>query len=455
MAPRKRLMLLTTALLIAGLAFLAIYHYKNRGRRQGDPALLQELQGATLPPMESVAVTAADWPGWRGPLRDAVSRETGLRSDWPNEGLPVVWKAPAGTGYSSMAMAGGRLYTMLRRGDDEQIVCLDAKTGEQRWLYGYPIQYSNGYGGGPRSTPAVAGDRVYAVGATGILSCVDAQTGKMIWDHNLLREFNASNLQWGVSFSPLVDGNLVYAIPGGAGGNSLAAFDKADGHLVWHSGDDPGGYSSPILTTAAGTRQLLCLTGTALVSVSPETGQLFWRFPWNTDHLANIATPLVRGDYVFISSGYGKGCALLKITARQAGDVARPAGDVSPPLEARPVYQTNEFRDHHSGSVLWGEHIYGFDEHRLTCLDFRDGSVCWQKSGLGQGTLLAADGHLVILSENGKVVLAEANPEKYREKASFKFSGARCWTLPVLADGRLYVRDEEKIVCYDLRKNPK
>lgn len=442
MAPHKRLVLWTTALLIAGLAFLAIYHYKNRSRRQDDPALLQELQDAALPRMESISGTAAAWPGWRGPLRDAVSRELGLLTDWPTEGPAVVWKAPAGTGYSSMAVAGGRLFTMLRRGDDEQIVCLDTKTGEQRWLYGYPIQYNNGYGGGPRSTPTVAGERVYAVGATGILSCLDAQTGKKVWDHDLLREFNARNLQWGVSFSPLVDGNLVYAIPGGAGGNSLAAFDKGDGHLVWHSGDDPAGYSSPILTAAAGVRQLLCFTGTALVSANPETGQLFWRLPWDTDHMANIATPLVRGDYVFISSGYGKGCALLKIAAT--------GGKV----EARPVYKTNEFRDHHSGSVLWGEHIYGFDEHRLTCLDFREGTVRWQKSGLGQGTLLVADGHLVILSENGKVVLAEANPEGYREKASFKFSGPRCWTLPVIADGRLYIRDEEKIVCYDLRKNP-
>jgi outer membrane protein assembly factor BamB len=200
----------------------------------------------------------------------------------------------------------------------------------------------------------------------------------------------------------------------------------------------------------------LCLTGAALVSVNPESGQLFWRFPWDTDHKANVATPLVRGDYVFISSGYGKGCALLKIAARRAGDVSPRSNDASPlsNLEAQAVYKTNEFRDHHSGSVLWGEHIYGFDEHRLTCLDFREGTVRWQKSGLGQGTLLAADGHLVILSENGKVVLAEANPDHYREKASFKFSGPRCWTLPVVADGLLYVRDEEKIVCYDLKKSP-
>jgi len=442
MAPRKRLMLWTTALLIAGVALLAIYHYKNRSRRQDDAGLLQELQGASLPSQESLAVANPAWPSWRGPLRDGVARETGLLLDWPSQGPPVVWKAPAGTGYSSMAVANGRLVTMLRRGDEEQIVCLDARTGEPRWVYGYPIQYSNGYGGGPRSTPAIDGDRVYAVGATGIFSCIDAQTGKKIWNHDLLGEFNAPNLQWGVSFSPLVDGNLVYAIPGGPSGNSLAAFDKGDGHLVWHRGDDPAGYGSPILSSAAGTRQLLCFTGTALVSANPQTGQILWRFPWKTDHLANIATPLVRGDYVFISSGYGKGCALLKIAA---------AGGK---LEAQPVYQTNEFRDHHSGSVYWNEHIYGFDEHRLTCLDFRDGTVRWQKSGLGQGTLLAADGHLVVLGENGKLVVVEANPEKYREKASFKFSSQRCWSVPVIADGKLYVRDEEKIVCYDLRKNP-
>jgi outer membrane protein assembly factor BamB len=442
MAPRKRLMLWTTALLIACVALLATYHYKNRSRRQGDPGLLQELQGASLPPAEGGPVNDAAWPAWRGARHDAVAREKGLSFDWPSNGPAVVWKAPTGIGYSSMAVANGRLVTMWRRGDEEQVVCLDAKTGEPRWVYGYAVQYSNDYGGGPRSTPSIDGDRVYAVGVTGILTCIDALNGKKIWDHDLLREFNAKNLQWGVSFSPLVDGNLVYTVPGGPGGNSLAAFDKNDGHLVWHSGDDPAGYSSPILSSAAGTRQLLCFTGTAMVSADPQTGQIHWRFPWNTDHRANIATPLVRGDYVFISSGYGKGCALLKVTA------------VGGKLEAQPVYETNEFRDHHSGSVQWGEHIYGFDEHRLTCLDFRSGGVRWQKSGLGQGTLLAADGHLVVLGENGKLALAEAGPESYREKTSFKFSGQRCWTMPVIADGRLYVRDEEKMVCYDLRKNP-
>jgi outer membrane protein assembly factor BamB len=430
------------AVLVGGVAALAVYHHLNQARFASDPVLLQELQGATLSESETTPTKPGDWPAWRGPLRDGISRETGLLTDWPENGLKVVWQAPAGTGYSSMAVVNGRLYTMFRHNDEEQVVCLDAYTGQQRWVYGYPTQYRNEYGGGPRSTPAVEGDRVYAVGATGLLSCINANTGKKVWDHDLLAEFAAPNLQWGVSFSPLVIFNMVFVMPGGPGGKSLAAFNASDGRLIWQSGDDPAGYSSPILTSAAGVSQLLCFTGTALVSVKPSTGQILWRFPWETDHRVNATTPLVRGDYVFISSGYGKGCALLKVVAE------------GNKLEARPVYQTNGLRDHHSGSVLWGEHIYGFDEARLTCLDFRTGQVLWKERGFGQGTLVAADGHLFILSEDGKLAIGEARPDEFRKKASFKFSVQRCWTMPVIADGRLFVRDEEKIVCYDLRKSP-
>lgn len=438
--PGRRLVTWFTALVIVGFSLLALYHFWNQGRFRHDAALHQELQAATLPE-DQRPVRPGDWPGWRGPLRDGVSRETGLLTAWPEQGPKVLWQTPMSTGYSSMVVADGRLYTMQRRGDNEQVLCLDAKTGKEHWAYSTPVQYSNEYGGGPRSTPMVDGDRVYTVGVTGILTCLDTQTGKKVWDHDLLREFNAKNLTWGVSFAPLVDGNLVFVMPGGPDGGSLAAFDKKDGKLVWKSQDDRPGYSAPNAATLAGVRQVLFFTGVALVSADPETGKFLWRWPWPTSHDCNVATPIVRGDYVFIASGYGKGCAMLKVVKDGDG------------LKVERVYEHNNFCDHHSGSVLVGEHIYGFNEATLTCLDFRSGDVVWKKNGFGKGTLLAADGHLIVLGENGKLALIEATPERFREKSSFRFSSQRCWTLPVLSDGRLYVRDEEKLVCYDV-KNP-
>jgi outer membrane protein assembly factor BamB len=262
-----------------------------------------------------------------------------------------------------------------------------------------------------------------------------AATGEKVWRHDLLDEFKAENLRWGVAFSPLIDGDLIFTNPGGAGGHSLAAFDKRDGKLVWKALDDPAGYSSPVISTAAGVRQVLFFTGKHLVSVSPKDGQLNWQFPWETSYDCNIATPIARGDYVFISSGYDRGCALLGITKAKEGQ-----------LQVHPVYQHNRMRNHFSSSVLYKDHLYGFDDATLICMEFRTGQTRWKEKGFQKGSLLVADGHLIILGEKGKLALAAATPEQYREKASFAVSHTKCWVVPVLADGKLYVRDEKALV---------
>ena len=266
--------------------------------------------------------------------------------------------------------------------------------------------------------------------------------GKELWRHDLRAEFNASQPRWGFAQSPLIEGGLVFVNPGGPRGHSLAAFDKDSGKLVWKALGDLAGYSSPISATAAGVPQLLWFTGNALISVAPADGKLFWRYPWDTSYECNIATPIVRGDYVFISSGYGKGCALVKI------EKAGPTG-----IQAREVYRTSRMKNHYSTSVLIGEQLYGFDDPGLlTCLEFRTGKVVWRERAYGKGSLMAAGGDLIVLAEDGKLALVEATPAGFHEKSAFRFSSSRCSAPPVLVDGRLYVRDDERLVCYDVKK---
>jgi outer membrane protein assembly factor BamB len=258
----------------------------------------------------------------------------------------------------------------------------------------------------------------------------------------LLEEFGASVPRYGMAFSPLIEGDLVITTPGGPDEAAVAAFHKRTGKLVWKALDDPIGYSSPIATTAAGVRQVLVLTNTALVSLSPEDGRVYWRYPWEPTGGFNIATPIVFGDYVFLSSGYGKGCALVEITA--ANGTPR----------ASTVYEHNRMRNYFSSSVRYQDHVYGFDNTSLCCLDVRSGKVLWREGGrrgYKKGALLIADGQLIVLGESGRLSLADATPEGFREKSFFQVSTNKCWTVPVVAGGRLYVRDEGQLVCLALR----
>ncbi|MBW3597533.1 MAG: PQQ-like beta-propeller repeat protein [Planctomycetes bacterium] len=394
------------------------------------------------PPVDrSAASETGAWPQWRGPNRDGVSRETGLLTDWPEKGPNVLWRAASGAGYSGLAVAEGRLYTLLQDGNREAVVCWSAETGEELWRFVYPAKFVSDQGSGPRSTPTLDAGRVYTVGATGILHCLDAAAGEKIWRRDLIQELGGRIPTWGVSFSPLVDGELVLTHPGGPAGASLAAFDKYTGELRWKALNDRPGYASPVVTTAAGVRQVLFFTAEALVSVAPKDGRLYWRYPWSTLMDCNIATPVVAEDYVFISSGYDRGCALLKVV-RKEGDA----------LEVQPVYEHDQMRNHFGASVLYQGHLYGFDETQLACMDFRTGEVKWRAKGFRKGSLLVADGRLIILGENGKLALAEATPADYREQASLRISRRRCWTAPTLAGGKLYLRDEQQILCLDLRR---
>lgn len=384
------------------------------------------------------------WPGWLGPRRDGVSPETGLLESWPEEGPPLAWEARMGAGYSSSAIAGGRLVTMAGAEGYESVVCLNADTGKVIWQRSYPADYAGmdpRFKQGPRSTPFIDGDRVYSLGATGILACWGLPDGQEMWKHDLREEFEAQTQYWGMSFSPLVSNDRVFTLPGGKKG-SLAAFDKITGRLIWSARDDKGGYSSPILMHAAGKSQLICFTGTHLVSVAPADGTEYWSLPWETDYDLNVATPLVIEGDLFVSTGYGRGSARLRVTP-QDGDR----------MSAVLLYRNKKLSNQFTNSVHHGGHIYGFDRSggHLVCLDYATGKERWREGLSALGSLLVADGKLIVLLADGHLLLVQANPREYQEISHFRFSTYdKCWAAPALANGKLYVRAGRKLACFNL-----
>ncbi len=421
--------------------------FAHHPRFTPDEDLIAELAAAEILE-EPPPGPAAGWPQWRGPRRDGVAHEPDLLTAWPRSGPPKGWEVPGGEGFSSFAVGGGKAYTLLQQNDQQAVVCWNAADGQELWRTPLEGAYSKQFAG-PRSTPTLDGDRLYAVSAGGHFACLAADRGDVLWRHDLLAEFGATNLEWGVAFSPLVDGDLVFVNPGGPKGHSVAAFHKADGRLAWKALDDPAGYSSPVALTAGGVRQVVFFTGAGALGLAAADGRLLWRFPWLTDYGVNAATPLTfaarKGDealhYVFISSGYGKGCALLKVEGGNSG------------FRARRVYEGNQMCNHFASPVRYRDHFYGLNEAKLTCMDVRTGKVKWEQSGFQKGSLLRVDDSLLVLGEYGKLALVEATPEEYREKASASPLGRRrCWTMPALADGQLYLRDEAKVMCLKVRR---
>ncbi len=396
------------------------------------------------------------WPGYLGPDRNATSKETGLLATWPDAGPKVVWDAKLGGGYSSMAIARGRLVTMYYETGNEVVICLNADTGKPIWQRSYKASYKGQDGRfnqGPRSTPAIDDNRVYAVGATGTFICLQLKDGKELWKHNLNEEYDAEPLLWGMAFSPLVYKDLVITNPGGDKG-SIVAFDKETGKEVWKTGDEKASYCSPIIVHAQGQDQVVIFNQTGLVSVSANDGSDLWEFPWTTQYKLNITTPLWIDDHLFISTGYGAGCARLKITKNAEGD-----------LSVKTVYKNKELSNHFSNSIYYDGCIYGFDRDKdghFVCLDYATGKVKWRQEKYGRGQLLLADGRIIVQREgaedqrkdiDAQLVLLEPTPQEYKPISSFVFSHqSKCWAAPALANGKLYVRDNEKVICYDLHQ---
>jgi outer membrane protein assembly factor BamB len=378
-----------------------------------------------------------DWPQWRGPNRDGRSVEKGLLKDWPAGGPPLAWRASgAGEGYSSFAVAGGRLYTLGARAGTEYTFAFDVASGKKLWEVANGKRFDNDRGSGPRATPTVDGDRIYSFGASGDLSALEAATGKVLWTVNVLSKFGGSNIQWGLSESPLVLADRILVNAGGP----IVAVKKTDGSQIWKSNGEPAGYSSAVLHEAGGVRQAIYFTHTRVVGVDVNNGKRLWSYEQVANGIANVATPVVRENRVFVSSDYGTGAALLELTPSGGG------------MRAKEIYFTRDMRNHHSSSVLVGDHLYGFSSAILTAMNFNDGQVAWRDRSIGKGSLVFADERLYMYSEGGTVGLAEANPTAYREHGRFqlKTGDLPTWSHPVVSGGKLFLRDQDNIYAYDV-----
>jgi len=380
-----------------------------------------------------------DWPQWRGPNRDGISKETGLLKSWPSDGPKVLWRVPSGEGYSGIVIANGRGYTLYGQSGSEFAVCFDPANGKELWRFKSDALFGNDQGNGPRSTPVVDGELVFNLSGNGKLHALNTKDGKAAWSHDLRAEYGGKIPTWGISTTPLVEGNLLIVDVGGKSGHSVMAFDKASGKVVWKSESDIPGYSAPIAITTNGVRQVLVFTGSGLVSVAPNDGKFFWRYDWETRYDVNAATPVfIPPDKIFISSGYGKGAALLQT---QAGN-----GNAT----MREVWKSREMKNHFSSSILHNNYLYGFDDAFLTCLDIATGQPKWQQRGFNKGSLLFADSHLIVLGEYGNLALVETTPAGYKEKANAQVLKGKCWTMPTLAGGKLYLRNQSEMLCLEV-----
>ena len=382
-----------------------------------------------------------EWFQWRGPNRDGHSAETGLLQSWPKAGPPLAWRANGvGNAYSSFSTAGGRLFTLGARGGIEYVIALDRATGKKVWEHQNGRRFENDRGDGPRSTPTVDGDRLYVLGGSGDLTCLEHDTGRRVWTINLVEKFGGVNPYWGYSESPLIVGDRLLVNAGGRRA-SIVAVNKADGSTLWQQHSDGAGYSSPMLMRTGSLSQVIFFTESRTLAVDPRDGRLLWSYNKAANGTANIATPIVRGTRVFVSSDYGTGAALLDV--RAAGNLA----------SANEVYFTRDMRNHHSTSVLVGEHLYGFSSSILTALAFDTGATAWRDRSVGKGSLIYGDGRLYLYSENGVAGLAEATPTGYREHGRFTIpqqSGSPTWSHPVVTGRLLILRDQDSIFAYNV-----
>ena len=387
--------------------------------------------------------TSSDWPQWRGPDRNGLSKETGLLSQWPRSGPAAAWSASMlGAGYGSIAVQGDRVYVQGMRNRQSVVSTLNRADGKPVWVRILGPAGDNDRGPGPRSTPTIDGDRVYALSETGDLVCLRAADGMVIWQRNILKEFKGGNPNWLLSESPLIDGDHVIVTPGGRGAG-VVALDKMSGKTVWASKDlsDGAGYSSPIVADVGGVRTIMAFTADAGVGVRASDGKLMWRNSSASNGTANIATPVYSDGKVFFTSSYGAGGALLGL--RASGNEVR----------AQEIYLTRDMKNHHGGVVLVNGYIYGFNDSILTCLEFASGKMVWRDRSVGKGAVTYADGHLYILSEDNVVGLVEATPAGYREKGRFSIAdqGLPSWAHPVVSGGRLYIRNQGTLTSYDVR----
>ncbi len=400
------------------------------------------------------AALAEDWPNFLGPRHDGVSGETIGLTKWPEDGPPQHWQREVGPAFSSFAVVGGRVYTCGQEEKKQVLFCLNADTGGVLWKKPFEDQFTdpeeNNYG--TRATPTVDDGRVFIHGGHGRLLCCDAKDGREFWS----RQFT-NRPHWGYSGSVLIDGTLAIIVAGGTDG-SLCAMDKTTGDVVWKCGEDAAGYATPSAFTFDGKRYICGFMGDSFVVAEAEKGRQVLREPWPSHSGVNVSTPIFHDGHLFVSTGYGYGSGLFKLEAEKDKSKIGLGG-----LVAQEVWKSTKFRNKLQTPILFDGHLYGSDETGLKCVDFMTGEPRWRKKGITHGTMILADGWLLLLTEKGGLHLARASTEDFKPSTSAKLfegtgynlltrkQGARCWTTPVLSDGRLFVRDHTTVVCLDLR----
>jgi outer membrane protein assembly factor BamB len=402
---------------------------------------------ATLSVLFTLSLSGADWPQWRGPERTDISKETGLLKTWPEGGPKRVWLYEnAGLAYSGPAIVKGKLYTLGTRDGSEVLLVLDANTGKELWTAKLGSVLQNRWGDGPRGTPTVDGDRVYALSGPGNLVCVSATDGKVLWQTNMT-DLGGKVPGWGYCESVLVDGNQVVCTPGGAKG-AIAAFDKVSGKQNWQSAEftDGAHYSSTMAAQINGTPQYVQLVEKNFVGVSPKDGKVLWKASFPKGRTAVIPTPIIKGNNVYVTAGYGAGCKMVTVGSGN---------------ELTTVYENAVMKNHHGGVILVGDHLYGHsDGYAWVCQDFKTGEEAWAHRDFKKGAVGYADGMLYCLEEgSGTLALVEASPKGWAEKGRFKLDPqskirspqGRVWTHPVISNGKLYLRDQDLIYCFDVK----
>jgi len=402
--------------------------------------------GAANPSMPPNAVPSGpgDWPQWRGPERNGISKDTGLLKQWPSSGPQQTWSISGlGEGYGSLSVKGDRVFVQGTRGGASLVFCLNRADGKTVWSTALGAKVSQSEGNGPRSTPTVDDNRVYILTENGDLACLNARDGGPVWRKNILKEFGGSNPRWLISESPLIDGDRVIVSPGGRSAG-MVALDKMTGKEIWRTKDlsEEAGYSSAIAADVGGVRTIMNFTSRAAVGVRASDGKLMWRNSSMVNPYANCSTPVFHDNKVFFTSAYDMGGALIGLSA-QNGEV-----------KAQELYFTRDMKNHHGGVILVNGYLYGFNgDTVLTCIEFGSGKKMWMNRSVGKGSLTYADGMLFILSEKNVVGLAEANPNAYVEKGRFSIpdQGKESWAHPVVIGGRLYIRNQGTLTSFKVK----
>ncbi|MDX1944424.1 MAG: PQQ-binding-like beta-propeller repeat protein [Pirellulaceae bacterium] len=395
------------------------------------------------------ALLAADWPQWRGPNRDDVSTETGLQSEWAANGPSRLWLSKdVGIGYSGFSVVGDTLYTMGAKADGEHLIAVNVADGTTKWSTLLAPLYINRWGDGPRCTPTIDGERVFTLSGKGILACVNRADGLVIWKVDL-KDFGGSPPNWGYCESVLIDGEKCLCTPGNKEG-AILALDKRSGEKIWQSKDftDGAQYASIIVAEHGGKRQYIQLTQKNFVGIDAATGDVLWTAPFD-GRTAVIPTPIYHDGCVYVASGYGAGCKMIRLSSSN---------------EAEEVYVNKNMTNHHGGVVLVGDHLYGYSDGKgWICQNFQTGEIVWsEKNKLGKGSLTCAGGKLYCYDERkGEVVLIDATPAGWQEHGRFKIDpqttlrspSGGIWTHPVVANGKLFLRDQDLLACYDIKAN--